>query len=235
MQNHPSNLRGSLAAAAGLPRRQPAAEEYFLEQNPWANPPAQYQQRQQLHRQVSALSGAVTPSSSSPALQKRMVGLTQTQGSASTIAEPPSEPSSSVNPTPATSEQPKISDSLHNAASRDHLVDATPSRVVGLPFERTTDTPLSEAPSHHTKAPATSKVEQPTPSIIRNAPVRDSHGPSALPKPLPFTHGSRSSTPTRFPVKMEDSLGARHSPISHQINGPPPVSTAANGHANRFG
>ncbi|KAF6236549.1 hypothetical protein HO173_005330 [Letharia columbiana] len=229
-QSHHAALRANLSATASFPRQRPGAEEHFLEQNPWANPqhPAHHQQR--MHRQMSA-----TPSFT-PAGQRRLVDLTEPRGSASTIAEPQSGPSSSMAPTPATGEASKLVQSGRNPEMSEIIVDSTPSRVVNGSL--LDSTPANLAMQESSRAKATKKD---LPSLPKNMST-DSQTPSALPKPLPFMHtggsapGIRTSTPVRYPVvKAEDAtVGSRHSPIPHQFHGAAPVSTASNGQMNRF-
>lgn len=234
-QNHHAPLRANLPATASFPRQRPGAEEHFLEQNAWANPqhPAHHQQR--IHRQVSGLSRAATPSST-PAGQRRVVDLTEPQGSASTIAEPQSGPNSSMAPTPATGEAPRPVQSGRDTEMSESIVDSTPSRVVNGSL--LDSTPANLALQDSSRAKADKKI---SPSLLKNMSI-DSQTPSALPKPLPFMHtggstpGIRTSTPVRYPViKAEDAkVGSRNSPISHQFHGAAPVSTASNRKLNRF-
>lgn len=240
-QNQPPALKTSLSATAGFHRQRPAAEEHFLEQTPWANPqhPSHHQQRQQMHRQVSALSRAATPSTT-PAGQRRVIDLTEPQGSVSTIAEPPSGPNSSTAPTPATGEAARLMQSdLHRVVGK-NFVDSTPSKIMGGPSEAP---PVSQslpgAMTDNGKAPQVSK----SPSLSRQI-SQEAHTPSAaIAKPLPFMHtggssstpGIRASTPVRYPViKSEDaSQLSRRSPLPHQYHTPARVSTVGNGQ-NRF-
>ena len=240
-QNQPPALKTSLSATAGFHRQRPAAEEHFLEQTPWANPqhPSHHQQRQQMHRQVSALSRAATPSTT-PAGQRRVIDLTEPQGSASTIAEPQSGPNSSMAPTPATGEAARLVQSDLHRAVGDNFVDSTPSKIMGGPSEAPPmSQSLPEATTDKGKAPQVSK----SPSLSRQI-SQDAHTPSAaIAKPLPFMHtggssstpGIRASTPVRYPViKSEDaSQLSRRSPLPHQYHQPAPVSTVGNGQ-NRF-
>ncbi|KAL9069800.1 MAG: hypothetical protein Q9161_005259 [Pseudevernia consocians] len=230
-QNHHAALRANLSATASFPRQRPGAEEHFLEQNPWANPqhPAHHQQR--MHRQVSGL----TPSST-PAGQRRLVDLSEPQGSASTIAEPQSGPNSSMAPTPATGETSKPVQAGRKPEMSESIGDSTPSRVVNGRLLDMTPANLALQDSSSAKAEKRS-----SPSIPRNLSI-DSQTTNALPKPLPFMHtggitpGMRTSTPVRYPIiKAEDAnVGSRHSPIPHQFHGAAPVSTASNGQMNRF-
>lgn len=234
-QNHHPALRANLSAAASFPRQRPGAEEHFLEQNPWANPQHPAHQQQRIYRQVSGLSRTATPSST-PAGQ-RLVDLTETQGSASTVAEPQSGPSSSMAPTPATGEasrpgqHPRVVSEMSES-----IVDSTPSRVVNGSLLDSTPAKLALQDGSRARADKSSA------STLHGIMSMDGQTPSALPKPLPFMHtagstpGNRTSTPVRYPViKAEDAnVGSRHSPMPHQFAGAKPVGTASNGQLNRF-
>lgn len=229
--NHHPSLRANLSATANFPRQRPGAEEHFLEQNPWANPqhPAHHQQR--MHRQVSGL----TPSST-PAGQRRMVDLTEPQGSASTIAEPQSGPNSSMAPTPATGEASETVQAGRNPEMSERIADSTPSRVANGSLLDSSPANLALQDSSRAKVET-----KDSPSLPGNISM-DGQTSGALPKPLPFMHtggstpGIRASTPIRYPVvKAEDAnVGSRHSSIPHQLHGPAPVSTASKGQMNRF-
>lgn len=123
MQAQPPMLRASLSAASNYGRLQAGAEDHFIQQNAWANPQHPVHQ---MHRQVSALSQADTPSAT-PASQKHALQL---QGSASTVAEVQSEPSLSVIPSPATLNRPAQGRiDIDNAFL--HTSEETPSRNPG--------------------------------------------------------------------------------------------------------
>lgn len=232
--HHPA-LRANLSAAASFPRQRPGAEEHFLEQTPWANPQHPAHHKQRMYGQVSGLSRTATPSST-PAGQRRLVDLTEPQGSTSTIAEPQSGPNSSMAPTPATGEASKPLHSGRNSKISEGILDSTPSRIVNGSL--LDSTPASLALQDNSRARAERKS---SPSLHRNM-AMDGQTPSALPKPLPFMHtggsipGSRTSTPVRYPIiKAEDAnIGSRHSPIPHQFHGAATVSTASNGQMERF-
>ena len=241
-QNHRPALRTNMSGTAGFSRQRPAAEEHFLEQNAWANPqhPSHHQQRQHMHRQVSALSRAATPAST-PAAQKRVIDLTEPQGSASTIAEPPSGPSSSVGPNSVNDKASKDPQLGQYRAVGDKVGESTPSRIVGVPLEATQEN--SAFPGHSAekgKGPQSAKSDHSQPSLQRNK-SQESQTPNAIPKPLPFMHtggststpGIRTSTPMRYPaIKAEDaSQLQRRSP--HQYHSPSAVTTVGSGQ-NRF-
>ena len=230
-----------MSGPAGFPRQRPAAEEHFLEQNAWANPqhPSHLQQRQQIHRQVSALSRATTPAST-PAAQRRTVDLTELQGSASTIAEPHSGPSSSMAPTPATGEASRVPQSDQYRRLGDKLVHSTPSKVLGGFIEATLgNSTVSGLAIDKGKGPQPDKPEpSQSPSSQRNK-SQEAQTPNLIPKPLPFMHtggssttlGVRSSTPVRYPaVKAEEaSQHQRRSPMPHQYHAPATVTAVASG------
>ena len=217
-----------------------------MERNPWANAqhPAHSLQRQQIRRQVSALSRAPTPSSTPPA-QRRVVDLTKPQGSASTIAEPQSGPNSSMVPTTATGEPETLAQLGKTPLLGGILIDSTPSRmargsVEAIPaamtlLETATDNggePQSNIPDHRQSSSVPENISRETQASI------------ALPKPLPFMQSGSSSSklnvqtssPARYPtIKAEDtSYISRHSPVSHQYHVPAPVSAMPGGELNRF-
>jgi len=231
LKGHTPTLRATMSAIDGLPRQRLAAEEHFFDQNPWANPqhPVHQQQRRQMQRQVSALSCAATPSST-PAAQRRVIDLTQSQGSASMIAEPFSGPNTSQFATLATNGALKSSQAALSHMSNDMIVNSrTPDNVASS--EEAFDKGCSLQPD---------KVDQcGSPSFSRDVSGRESQVPSGLPKPLPFTQAggtTRASPSIRFPIKVEDAASQtlRRSPILHQYNGSSPVTAGANGHLDRF-
>lgn len=183
-----------------------------------------------MHRNVSALSRAATPSQT-PAAQRRVVDLTEPQGSASTIAESQSGPSSSMAATPATGEVVRPGQVDQRQAIADKLIDSTPSRTTGASIEF--------MPSHDKGKTAESSRTDKNNSPALGRLAQEVHTPNALPKPLPFfatggsTTGNRASTPGRYPViKAEDaSQLPRHSSMPHQYNVPPAVPS---GQVNRF-
>ncbi|KAL9103279.1 MAG: hypothetical protein Q9163_001657 [Psora crenata] len=237
LQTRPSSLRSSYSVAA-IPRQTPAVED-FLERNAWANPKhAAHQQFQHTHRQVPNVPSARTPSST-PAGQKALIDLTNPQGSVSMVAEPPSGPNTSAVPTPATGEQP-IASAVAEVKTTQALMMAepTPTKVSGsLPEATPVTATVLEPISLQPRLPGTSKPDRnSSPSDTQYHPARDSHTPSALPKPLPFTQsaGSRASPPVRLSVKVEDvAQPARPSPVPHQFSSPAPAIVAGNG--QRFG
>ncbi|KAL9635313.1 MAG: hypothetical protein Q9164_003536 [Protoblastenia rupestris] len=237
LQTRQPQLRASYSTAAN-PRQTPAVED-FLERNAWANPhhSAHYQQRQQIHRQVSNLSRVSTPSST-PAAQKGVTDLSKPQGSASTVVEPHSGPNSSMAPTPTTGEQSRAPLVQVNAVQAQRVVDNTPSRTPSpLPKATPVTETISETLPPGSRMSNSSKPDRdPSPQITRNHSAQDSQTPSALPRPLPFTQSaaSRASPPVRMSVKIEDvGLPAGHSSIPNQFSSPAPAIAAGNG--QRFG
>lgn len=249
LQNHPPAMKASFSVTASFPRQNAVAEEHSFEQQAWANPlshprhPSHQQQRQQMHRQVSALSRAATPFST-PAAQRRVVDLTEPQGSVSTIAEPQSGPSSSMAATPATGEPAKLRQLDQRHTASDKATDTTPSRTTGGSIEFVaSNLTQPDATVNKGKATEPSKIEKVySPALGRSS--QEAPTPNALPKPLPFSHtagsssttGNRVSTPGRYPViKAEDaSQLPRHSSMPHQYNALPEVNTVPTGQMNRF-
>ena len=242
-QNHRPALRTNLSGTAGFSRQRPAAEEHFLEQNAWANPqhPSHHQQRQHMHRQVSALSGAATPTST-PAAQKRVIDLTEPVGSASTIAEPHSGPSSAVALTSATDKASKEPQSRQYRAIGDKPGESTPSRVFGVPIEAAQENSVFlEHTTEKGKGPQSIKSDHSRSSPLQRNKSQERQTPNAIPKPLPFMHtggssstpGVRTSTPVQYSaIKAEDgSQHQRRSP--HPYHSPASVATVGSGQ-NRF-
>ena len=178
-----------------------------------------------MHRQASGLSAAASRSST-PAGRRRLADLAEPHGSASTIAEAPSGPNSSIAQTPATGEASKAGLPGRKSGMGESIADSTPSRV---PNGANLDG--SGAKAGNKKSPS-----------LPRAKSTDSQTPSVLPKPLPFMHtggsapGFRTSTPARYPViGAEDAnVGSPHSPIPHQFHAAAPVSVASDGQVNRF-
>lgn len=232
-----------MSTTSNIPRQKYGADEHFLEQNPWANPqhPSHHQQLQ-LRRQVSGLSRTATPSST-PAAQRRIVDLTEPQGSASTIPDHPSGPNSSMAATPGT-EAANVGQPSQSYAINGYLYDSTPSRKVVILEEGTAaNLGTFDASRVRGKGSQSSKLDQShSPSQLQHS-SHDTQSSKVLPKPLPFlqtsgasssTPGPRTSTPGRYPiVKAEyQSHVSRHSPMP-QYN-TPPVSTVAQGKMNRI-
>lgn len=233
-----------MSTTSNFPRQRFGADEHFLEQNPWANPqhPSHHQQLQ-LHQQVSGLSRTATPSST-PAAQRRVVDLTEPQGSASTIPDYPSGPNSAMAATHATGESVNLGQPSLVYAVNNHLHETTPSRITVTSKEGIAAIPGPfDASRDRGKGSQSSKLDQShSPSLLRHS-AQDTQTSKALPKPLPFlqtgggsssTPGPRTSTPGRYPIVKAEDQGhvSRHSPMPQYHT--PPVSTVANGQLNRF-
>lgn len=226
--NHPPLLR----AASSFARQKSTPDEHFLEQNPWANPqhPSHHQPRQPIQRQLSALSRTVTPTTA-PAAQRRIIDLTEPQGSASTIPDHPSGPNSSIAATPATAEVTNSAQPRQSLSGKS-IIDQTPSRITGS---------LLEVATGQNKISQAKKSEQTQSPSLPKATSQDTQAPGSLPKPLPFVHtgGSsstpalRTSTPGRYTIiKAENPIqSGRHSSMPRYHT--PPVSTVGNGLMNR--
>ncbi|KAL8823345.1 MAG: hypothetical protein Q9191_005941 [Dirinaria sp. TL-2023a] len=233
-QPQPTISRPTLTASSSLSRQKSAADERFLEQNPWANP--QHPVHSHLQRQRSALSRPESPLVT-PAPQKRVIDLTGTQGSASTIPETQSGPNSSMAPTPLAGEQAVQPSTSHNGGG----IHSTPIKQPEVPNDN--DIPISNARDHtigslkhhsahqqghiatHSKKPHVYGVG-PSHSL-----VAEQSSPAFFPKK------NTPSSPPRFPtVKAEEPThGMRQSPLSHSYRTPTPVSAEAHGQVHRFG
>lgn len=153
----------------------PAAEEEFLEQTPWANPkhPVHRQHAQQMNRELSD-QPRTGNSFTTPAAQKRVIDLSAPNGSASTIPENPSAPTSSIAGTPYDGEQDK--NRLSTRQSLDAAQDTSLDDAAG-----------SGSADHITDLPSTSNSPQGT---------RKVHQPILQPGQV---FGRRKSTPTQSP------------------------------------
>ncbi len=246
MQRQPSALRAnSSSATVGFSRQKPAAEERFLEQTPWANPqhPAHHQQHHSLQRQISNLSRPASPFST-PIGQRRIVDLTVAHGSASTIAEPQSGPSSSMAPTPVTGEHMVKSGRLNQAFLADSKLSTTPSRLI----EKPTKGPMSgsigpELPNDKFHALPFGISERSGASSSLNNPLQNV--PKDAPKPLSSKEGMPLSSPSNFPTSSqiqypvikdeESSRPPRRSPALNHYEPPDSREIATNGHQERLG
>ncbi|KAL9128806.1 MAG: hypothetical protein Q9217_002587 [Psora testacea] len=233
LQSTPPPLRTSYSAAA-MPGQIPAVDD-FLERNAWANPQhsAHQQQRQQMHRDVSNVSRVPTPLST-PAGQRGVIDLTNPHGSGSTVAEPQSGPDSYIVPTSATGDQSKASTSEVNAVQAPTVVASTPSKIAGsLPETTPATAEALEMILSHSRFMNSSKPDQDSSPPDRGyPPTRESHTPTTLPKPLPFTHSaaSRASPPVRLSAKVDNVCQpARRSPVPRQFSNPIPAIATGNG------
>ena len=238
----------SASTTAHLSRLKPAAEERFLEQNPWANPqhPAHHQQHHAMQRQISNLSRPASPVST-PIGQRRITDLTVPQGSASTIAEPQSGPNSSIAPTPATHEEATRTGRLHQTFPADSSTYATPSRMIETPIATPLpDSMASELVNEEIKAQQSGMLEHPdAPSSFNNPAQSTSEILHDAPKQLPAKEGislSSSSNVTMSPrthypvIKAEDPTQTSHSsPTLNHYENPDISRLGMNGHPERFG
>ncbi|MCJ1246155.1 hypothetical protein MMC30_003360 [Trapelia coarctata] len=117
---------------SNLSRQRPAAEEQFLEQNPWANPhhPAHHQNINTVHRQLSLHSRPLSPFAT-PAAQRRTVDANALIGSASAIVALPSAQNSSMAPTPSSSDHNLGYALSHEMVPQRENVQETPSHRNG--------------------------------------------------------------------------------------------------------
>ena len=117
---------------SNLARQRPAAEEQFLEQNPWANPhhPAHHQNINTVHRQLSLHSRPLSPFAT-PAAQRRTVDANALIGSASTIVALPSAQTSSMAPTPSSVDHALSHPLDHEIVPYRETVQETPSHRNG--------------------------------------------------------------------------------------------------------
>ena len=235
------------SAAVGIPRQKLAAEERFLEQNPWANPqhPAHHQQHHTVQRQISNLSRPASPFST-PVGQRRIVDLNMPQGSASTITELQSGPSSSIAPTPVTLEEASKVRPIYHPLIADSSTSATPSKIVETPSQGPMlDSTTLELPDKEIKAQQSDMMERSDASINLNVPAQNISGPSHdASKQLPIKGIALSSSSnvitsprTHNPViKSEDPSQASHSsPALNHYEHPDTNRLGMNGHPERFG
>jgi len=117
---------------SNLSRQRPAAEEQFLEQNPWANPhhPAHHQNINTVHRQLSLHSRPLSPFAT-PAAQRRTADANALIGSASTIVALPSAQNSSMAPTPSSVDHSLNYALNHEMVPHRGTVQETPSHRNG--------------------------------------------------------------------------------------------------------
>lgn len=246
MQRQPSALRAnSSSATAGFPRQKPAAEERFLEQTPWANPqhPAHHQQHHSLQRQMSNLSRPASPFST-PVGQRRAVDLNLAHGSASTIAEPQSGPSSSMAPTPITGEQMVKSGRLSQAFLADSKSSTTPSRLIEKPSKGPMSGSIGpELPNDKFHALPFGITERSGASSSLKNPSQNV--PKDIPKLLPLKEGMPLSSPSNLPTSLqiqypvikdeESTRPPRRSPALNHYEPPDSRETATNGQQERLG
>ncbi|MCJ1263141.1 hypothetical protein MMC22_003011 [Lobaria immixta] len=247
VQSHPVPVRTNLSTLATYPRQKPAAEEQFLEQNPWANAqhPAHHQNNP-FQRQASGLSRPGTPVAT-PAAQRRIVDRAGPQGSASTIAEPHSGPPSSVVVTPATGEKlaRTIEDGLEVAS--DNLAALTQCKNLGISTNGAVSTPTAQGtlPSEKSRASTLGAlIRSRTSSGSRSRVPKTQAVPEGPAKSATTVNASASSrtasvppsTPVRYIIKAEESLHPPRQPASLQYHRPAvQASGPSNGHVDRIG
>ncbi|KAL8903326.1 MAG: hypothetical protein Q9171_007443 [Xanthocarpia ochracea] len=237
---HPPSLRASLSASAVLQRSTTVADEYFLEQNPWANP----QYRAHLHRQASALSRTASPSAV-PAAQKRpldsSVGLTSTP----TLAGAPSGPYREVHADGDLPEKDKtVNKQRFNVRPSHDAPLSTPSKQAPPANEKLTG-PMQSQPARlqQNKVSPLPVSERPYASVGGRKAVQDINMRPYMPR-APFKADSASSASAskgpispsnRFPIiKAEDiSRLPGRSPTPQQYH--QPVQVTVNGGTDRFG
>lgn len=225
--------RHNLPASSTFSRQKSAADERFLEQNPWAN--AQHPAHNQLQRQRSAMSRPESPLIT-PAPQRRVIDLTALQESASTI---PENPSSSMKATPATGEQhSKASRTNARVASNAYLLEML-AKAPGLSAEDQASHIItkSETPREHSKKIST--LNDPSRLDIHVKPPSHQSNSINLPAHLESTPNSKVNTDTSptFPtIKAEEAVHSLHqSPLLHYYQTPTPVSAGVNGQVHRLG
>ena len=231
-QAQPTVPRPNLPASSSFSRQRSAADEHFLEQNPWANP--QHPAHSHLQRQRSAMSRPESPLIT-PAPQKRVVDLTSLQGSTSTI---PDGPSSSMAATPATGEnQAKGVKMGSRVGSNTHLLD-----MLARAPDMHTDNQVSHATAsnHDSKEQSTtiSTPHQPLQSHTHSKPLpHHLNASSSLPLFESTSNLKANVTPPDFPIgKAEEPTHSLHqSPLLHHFPTPTSVSAVANGQVNRLG
>lgn len=248
VQSHQAPVRTNLSNLARYPRQKPAAEEQFMEQNPWAN--AQHPAHHQNHpfqRQTSGLSRADTPGTT-PAAQRRIVDMAGLHGPAPTIAELQSEAPSSLLAIPAIVE--KVTRTIENGleVASDNLAPFTQSKKLGTPSNGpiSTKTPQETMPSEKSRASTLGAlIRSRTSSGSRSRFPKTQaipDGPAESVTNVNTSGSSRTasvppSTPVRYSIiKAEESLHSPRQPASIQYHRPAvQASGRSNGHVDRIG
>ena len=248
VQRQPSSPRANPSSGiAGFPRQKPAAEERFLEQNPWANPqhPAHHQQQHPAQRQIPHISRPSSPFST-PAGQRRIVDLTAAQGSASTVAEPQSGPGSSTGPTPATDERTGRVSQVARPSMTETTSAAPPSRLVETPsISHTPGSLLAEVRTERAKDSESSTVGVSEASSGLGAPGQDVSRISHDLKSSVSNSGITLSSPTNPPSSSQTRYAVVKAGDTSQLPHPSPTLVdhehrssnriPANGNQERFG
>lgn len=211
-KNQQPLVRTSLAAA-GFSWQKPAAEEQFLEQNPWANPQHPAHQNHHILRQNSGISRPDTPSSA-PIAQRRVIELTR----------PYSRPTSST-PTPNPGERARrLGDDLPNLTVKDSVAvmlgkgqRASTNGTVAAPSVQEA-VPIGKAKGNglgvffRSRPSSASRSRSQKSRLIPDVPAKLSL--NADPSALTSTVSVPPSTPVRYSIiKAEESLlASRPSP-----------------------
>ena len=204
-------MRITLSASASLSRLQPAAEEQFLEQNPWANAqhPA-HQIYQHPQRQIHSLSGPPSPVST-PAAQRRTTDVNVSNGSASTNAEQYSVPSSSIGPTPYAGDKGRVFSLPSRTPDNEGSVLYTPSNhtTIGMKSNASERAVAKSPPEQgHRIVAAGSR-----PGTFSNSPPYQPRKSSTTEAETLGRRAASSIGPSPFrysTVKAEEALDSRH-------------------------
>lgn len=245
---NPSPLHAAFSTAS-FSRNRPAAEEQFLEQNAWAN--SQHPVHQQLHHPLQRQGSQISSSLTTPAAQRRIVDLSAPKGSASTIADESSVPTSSAVATPISIAQHQGQQKLDRRGSTkpdslSHSAEGVPS-VQGIPLASEGERSPTDLRKHH---PGGHAAERPGPSESpgflqqSSAPVSSSSFPSAFGNSNPASRqgifsehlGMASPSSTSSAAKVEEVPENPRPPsaMSHLQHLQGSVITAGSG-MGRFG
>lgn len=231
-QAQPAVPRPSLPASSTFSRQRSAADEHFLEQNPWANP--KHPAHSQLQRQRSAMPRPESPLIT-PVPQRRVVDLSGLQGSASTI---PDGPSSSMAATPATGEQQAGGAKTNSRpGSNTYLLDML-AKAPDMQTEALPATPSSDHPKEQHRIASTSRHPSQAHTHVKGQPHRLNHAnPLTLFESTPNSKANTIASPSGFPtVKAEErSPGINPPQLLHHYQTPTPVSGGVNGQVHRLG
>ncbi|KAA6409729.1 MAG: transcriptional regulatory DEP1 [Lasallia pustulata] len=230
-------VRITLSASASLSRLQPAAEEQFLEQNPWANAqhPA-HQIYQHPQRQIYSLSGPPSPVSS-PAAQRRITDVNVSNGSASTNAEQYSFPTSSIGPTPYTGDKGRVFSLPNRTPDNEGAVLYTPSKLAatGIKSNASERAVANSPPEQGHKIVAAGS----RPGTFSNSPPYQARKSSTTEQETLGKRAASSIGPSPFrysTVKAEDPLdSSHHSPNSAHFHIPARTGITNGVESGRFG
>ncbi|KAL8673008.1 MAG: hypothetical protein Q9168_002569 [Polycauliona sp. 1 TL-2023] len=235
----PPSLRASLSATA-LQRSKSAADEHFLEQNPWANP----QHPAHLHRQASGVSRTASPLAVA-ATQKRTLDSSIGAGSTPVPAGAPSGPRTVVN-TGSDLPDTEIRNNrqrLNVDSSHDPSL-STPNKDVAVSKEK----PAGQSSNQEARLPNSatpfpvSERERPNPLATGRSSGQETQVRPYMPRQSFQVHspGSASaskgpvSPSNRFPMIKAENLARLpgRTPPPQQYR--PPVQVAMNGGIDRF-